>query len=63
MVSPENPAQALQTRLDMLADCADHGVLLMPTHFVAPYCCHVERDAGKPQQPAFRGRWHGYSDN
>jgi glyoxylase-like metal-dependent hydrolase (beta-lactamase superfamily II) len=62
-VFDENPAEALQTPLGMLADCADHGVLLMPTHFAAPYCCHVVRDDGKPLQPAFRGRWHGYSES
>jgi glyoxylase-like metal-dependent hydrolase (beta-lactamase superfamily II) len=61
-VFDEDPARALQTRLDMLADCAERRVLLMPTHFAAPYCCHVEHDAGRARQPAFRGRWHAYSE-
>lgn len=62
-VFDENPGQALQTRLDMLADCAEHDVLLMPTHFAAPYCCHVQADPGRAHQPAYRGRWHAYGES
>ena len=60
----EDPQKALAVRLAMLEDCVDTGAMLLPTHFAAPYCCHVERQAppaGIGSGPvSFRGRWHGY---
>lgn len=61
-VFDEQPAQALQTRLDMLSDCAEQGIWLMPTHFAAPYCCRVEATDARPGKLSFRGRWHGEAD-
>ncbi|MGI4814301.1 MAG: MBL fold metallo-hydrolase [Janthinobacterium lividum] len=58
-VFDEDPVQALQTRLDMLADCEAQGALLMPTHFTAPYCCRLTRHAGYTEsRPSYRGLWH-----
>jgi glyoxylase-like metal-dependent hydrolase (beta-lactamase superfamily II) len=64
-VFDEDPDKALQVRLAMLEDCVATGALLMPTHFAAPHCCHVERQkppAGVGAGPvSYRGRWHGYA--
>jgi glyoxylase-like metal-dependent hydrolase (beta-lactamase superfamily II) len=35
---------AAQSRVRILEDCAEHGHLLVPTHFEAPYVGHVLRD-------------------
>ncbi|MFN0302715.1 MAG: MBL fold metallo-hydrolase [Burkholderiales bacterium] len=37
----DDQGRALHTRLAMLEDCADRGVLLMPTHFAEPHRCRV----------------------
>ena len=43
--------QARATRRRVLDECADSQSLLMPTHFGAPFACHVERegDAFRPR--------------
>lgn len=45
-VFDEDQGVALQTRLRMLEDCAEHGAMLMPTHFAAPFCCRIASCAG-----------------
>jgi glyoxylase-like metal-dependent hydrolase (beta-lactamase superfamily II) len=35
---------AARTRLSILEECAEHGHLLVPTHFDPPYIGHVERN-------------------
>ncbi|MDA1098107.1 MAG: MBL fold metallo-hydrolase [Proteobacteria bacterium] len=45
--------EARISRRRVLDYCADRGALLMPAHFGAPHCCHVNR-AGE----AFTLRWH-----
>jgi hypothetical protein len=51
IVSPEtnsfacaDAAQARATRRRILADCADHGHLLVPGHFAAPHVGRILRD-------------------
>jgi glyoxylase-like metal-dependent hydrolase (beta-lactamase superfamily II) len=39
-----DPQMAVQSRLRILEDCAEHGRLLAPTHFKPPYIGHVRRD-------------------
>jgi len=60
-VFDEDPDAALAVRLAVLEDCVSQGALLLPTHFAAPYCCHVEHrapPAGIGAGPvSFRGRW------
>lgn len=54
-VFDEDRERALETRLQLLAECADASILLLPTHFAAPFCCRLEvRDAAAP---AYRGIW------
>jgi glyoxylase-like metal-dependent hydrolase (beta-lactamase superfamily II) len=36
---------AAQSRIRILEDCAEHGHLLVPTHFAPPHIGHVKRDA------------------
>ncbi len=45
--------QARASRRRVLDYCVDRGALLMPAHFGAPHCCHVDR-AGE----AYTLRWH-----
>src|SRR5690606_13079673 len=40
-VFDDDPVQALQTRLGLLESVASSGILLLPTHFAAPFCCRV----------------------
>jgi glyoxylase-like metal-dependent hydrolase (beta-lactamase superfamily II) len=40
-----DPKRATRTRLRILEDCAEHGHLLVPTHFDPPYIGHVQRRA------------------
>jgi glyoxylase-like metal-dependent hydrolase (beta-lactamase superfamily II) len=47
------PDEARASRRRVLDYCADRGALLMPAHFGAPHCCHVDR-AGE----AYALRWH-----
>lgn len=55
----DDAPRALQTRLDMLADCAEQGSLLMPTHFAAPHCCRLQ--AGLLNGKAsYKALWHNY---
>ena len=54
-VFDEAPAEALQTRLDMLADCAERGALLMPTHFADPHCCRIHAQAKYGR--GYRAEW------
>lgn len=54
-VFDDDPERALHTRLRMLEDVAAHGVLLLPTHFAAPFCCHVESMGSA--RPAYRPVW------
>jgi glyoxylase-like metal-dependent hydrolase (beta-lactamase superfamily II) len=35
---------AARTRVGILEDCAEHGYLLVPTHFDPPYIGHVQKD-------------------
>jgi glyoxylase-like metal-dependent hydrolase (beta-lactamase superfamily II) len=42
----DDQALALQTRLKLLADCADRDLVLMPTHFAEPHYCRI-RSGGK----------------
>jgi glyoxylase-like metal-dependent hydrolase (beta-lactamase superfamily II) len=37
---------AAQSRIAILEDCAEHGHLLVPTHFDPPYIGHIRRNAG-----------------
>ena len=55
-VFDEAPAEALQTRLDMLADCAERGALLMPTHFADPHCCRIHGQV-KYGRVGYRAEW------
>ena len=47
------PEQARDSRRRVLDFCVDRGALLMPAHFGAPHCCHIDR-AGE----AYSLRWH-----
>ncbi|MDE0942807.1 MAG: MBL fold metallo-hydrolase [Alphaproteobacteria bacterium] len=47
------PDEARTSRRRVLDYCADRGALLMPAHFGAPHCCHIDR-AGE----AYSLRWH-----
>ncbi|MBT6910971.1 MAG: MBL fold metallo-hydrolase, partial [Rhodospirillaceae bacterium] len=47
------PDEARTSRRRVLDFCADRGALLMPAHFGAPHCCHIDR-AGE----AYSLRWH-----
>lgn len=58
-VFDEDVPRALQTRLDMLADCAEQGALLMPTHFADPYCCRLQAGL-RDGKPSYRGLWQNY---
>lgn len=58
-VFDEDAPRALQTRLDMLADCAEHGALLMPTHFADPHCCGL-RAGVRDGRPSYRAVWQNY---
>jgi glyoxylase-like metal-dependent hydrolase (beta-lactamase superfamily II) len=42
----EVPQQAVKTRKDVLAWCADNAALLFPTHFAAPYVASIHRREG-----------------
>lgn len=53
----DDPVQALQTRLDVLDDCAAHGILLLPTHFADPYLCRIE-SVGTAIEPSYMPLWH-----
>jgi glyoxylase-like metal-dependent hydrolase (beta-lactamase superfamily II) len=37
------PALGIASRRKLLEDCAERNALLLPTHFVAPHCCHIRR--------------------
>lgn len=54
-VFDDDPALGLRTRLALLDDAATHGTLLLPTHFAAPFCCHVHAVPGA--QPSYRPGW------
>ncbi len=56
-VFDDDPVQALRTRLAVLDAVAAAGILLLPTHFAAPFCCHLERLGGSRGDPSFRPRW------
>ncbi len=56
-VFDEYPDQALATRLAMLEDCASSGSLLLPTHFAAPYCCHIDARKRGDGLPGYFARW------
>jgi len=43
----DDQQSALQTRLKLLGECADHDILLMPTHFAEPHCCRIVGRGGK----------------
>jgi len=54
-VFDEDPRAGLETRLELLAECAQEGLLLLPTHFAQPFWCRLEvRD---PDAPAYRPIW------
>lgn len=54
----EDAAKAVETRLAVLSDCADHGHLLVPAHWGPPHAAYILRDrTGK----GFRVRCHGSS--
>jgi glyoxylase-like metal-dependent hydrolase (beta-lactamase superfamily II) len=46
-----DPASARTSRRDVLERCVGNGALLMPTHFGAPFVCHVQetRDGFTPR--------------
>ncbi|VCU68636.1 putative quorum-quenching lactonase YtnP [Pigmentiphaga humi] len=50
----DDPVVGLQTRLDLLAAAAQDGLLLLPTHFAAPFHCRV-RAAGAGFLPSWPG--------
>jgi glyoxylase-like metal-dependent hydrolase (beta-lactamase superfamily II) len=54
-VFDDDPVTALQTRLNLLGEAAASNTLLLPTHFAAPFCCHVESVGGAGS--AYRPRW------
>ena len=43
-VACEDPEAARRTRWRILHECAEHGHLLLPTHFPPPHVCKVEAD-------------------
>ena len=43
----------LQTRLKLLADCAERDVVMMPAHFAEPHCCRIVGRGGK-----FKAKWN-----
>lgn len=51
----DDPVQALQTRREVLAAVAASGILLLPTHFAAPFCCRLEASTGP--HAGYRPRW------
>jgi hypothetical protein len=40
----QNPQQAVETRMKVLAWCADEKALLFPTHFAAPHVAAIHRE-------------------
>jgi glyoxylase-like metal-dependent hydrolase (beta-lactamase superfamily II) len=55
-VFDDDPKQALQTRLSVLNDCMNNGIVLLPTHFADPFACRVEANLTRPQ-PSFLPSW------
>jgi glyoxylase-like metal-dependent hydrolase (beta-lactamase superfamily II) len=47
VVFDHDPAQSCESRRQILEHCAEHDALLLPTHFPAPFGCHVHHRAGK----------------
>jgi glyoxylase-like metal-dependent hydrolase (beta-lactamase superfamily II) len=56
-VFDDDPVTGLATRLRVLDEVAESGILLLPTHFAAPFCCRIHKHAGP--QPAYRPLWPG----
>ena len=54
-VFDDDQPTALQTRLRVLEEVAANRMLLLPTHFAAPFFCHIEALGGA--QPGYRPRW------
>jgi glyoxylase-like metal-dependent hydrolase (beta-lactamase superfamily II) len=42
----DNPAQAEQSRYEVLSHCAESGALLMPMHFGQPHIAHIKSKNG-----------------
>jgi hypothetical protein len=42
----DDQGRAMQTRLQLLGECADRDILLMPTHFAEPHCCRIVGRSG-----------------
>lgn len=53
----DDRVQALSTRLDMLNDCVRNDILLLPTHFAAPFACHVRENPAVKDRPSFLPVW------
>jgi len=56
-VFDDDRVQALQTRLDLLQDCAENNILLLPTHFADPHLCRIE-SIGTSAEPSYLPIWH-----
>ncbi|QJW85520.1 MBL fold metallo-hydrolase [Ramlibacter terrae] len=56
-VFDDDPVTGLATRLRMLDDVAASGILLLPTHFAAPFCCGIHALGGS--KPSYRPLWPG----
>lgn len=53
----DDPEQALGTRLEMLRDCVRNDILLLPTHFAAPFACRVRENPAITDRPSFLPLW------
>lgn len=51
----DDAQESLATRLRVLEAVADAGILMLPTHFAAPFCCRLEALPGS--EPSFRPLW------
>ncbi|MDX3908056.1 MAG: MBL fold metallo-hydrolase [Pigmentiphaga sp.] len=54
-VFDDDPVQGLATRLAVLDAAAASGILLLPTHFAAPFCCRI--DVAHAAGERYRPRW------
>jgi glyoxylase-like metal-dependent hydrolase (beta-lactamase superfamily II) len=48
----DDPQTGLQTRIKLLADCAERDLVMMPAHFAEPHCCRIVGRSGK-----FEAKW------
>lgn len=55
-VFDDDRVQAFETRLAMLNECAERGLLMLPMHFADPFFCKIKA-IGTPSQPSFMPLW------